>query len=224
MAAFAAALGLLVLLAWASGSASPRVPAPVLDAYEVGYLAGGAQRAAEVVIGELTTSSALRVDSAGGISQASTAELAAWLACAHGIAAQAVPDGLSAQKVRKRLAEDPGIAAIGGRLRAERLLLARSWVIAARVTAWALWLALMVAGALRMAEGIARDLDGGLPGWRVGRSADRALPGGWPACGRLPGPARSHLSVVSLTALRPGASCDPLCPHRPSHPPTFGKN
>lgn len=154
MAAFAAAPWLLVLIARAFGTASARVPAPVLDAYQVGYLAGGAQRAAEVVIGELTTSGALRVDSVGQISQASPGELAIWLACAHGIAAQAVPDGLSAQKVQQRLAKDPGIAAIGVRLRAERLLIARSWVIAARVTAWALWLALMVAGALRMAEGV----------------------------------------------------------------------
>ena len=153
MAAFAVVPRLLALFGRAVGTASPQVPAPVLDAYEVGYLAGGAQRAAEVVIGELTTSGALRVDSAGRISQASSAELAAWLACAHGIAAQAVPDGLSAQKVQQRLAKDPGIVAIGVRLRAERLLIARSWVIAARVTAWALWLALMLAGALRLAEG-----------------------------------------------------------------------
>jgi uncharacterized protein (TIGR04222 family) len=154
MAAFVGAPWLLVLLARTFGTASPRVPAPVLDAYEVGYLAGGAQRAAEVVIGELTASGARRVDSAGQISQVGPPELAGWSApCAHGIAADAVPDGLSTQKVRERLAEDQGIVAIGGRLRAERLLIADSWVIAARVTALALWLALMVAGALRMAEG-----------------------------------------------------------------------
>ena len=154
MATFVAAPWLLVLLARAFGTASPQAPAPVLDAYEVGYLAGGAQRAAEVVIGELTASGALRVDSSGQIGQADPAQLAAWsAACAHGIAAHAVPDGLSTQKVMKRLAKDPGIVAIGVRLRAERLLIARSWVIAAQVTAWALWLALMVAGALRFAEG-----------------------------------------------------------------------
>jgi uncharacterized protein (TIGR04222 family) len=155
MAAFVAAPWLLVLLARTVGIASPRVPAPVLDAYEVGYLAGGAQRAAEVVIGELTASGAVRVDSAGQISQAGPAALAAWsAACAHGIAAYAVPDGLSTQKVQERLAKDPGIVAMGVRLRAERLLIARSWVVAAGVTALALWLALMVAGALRMAEGV----------------------------------------------------------------------
>jgi uncharacterized protein (TIGR04222 family) len=154
MAAFVAAPWLFVLLARTFGTASPRVPAPVLDAYEVGYLAGGAQRAAEVVIGELTASGALRVNSAGQISQADPAQLAAWSAmCAHGIAAQAIPDGLSTQKARRRLAKDPGIVAIGVRLRADRLLIARSWVMAARVTALALLLALMVAGALRMAEG-----------------------------------------------------------------------
>ena len=154
LAAFVAAPWLLALLARTFGTASPGVPAPVLDAYEVGYLAGGAQRAAEVVIGELTASGALRVDSAGQISQADPAELAAWSAtCAHGIAAQAIPDGLSTQKVRQPLAKDPGMVAIGVRLRAERLLIARSWIIAARVTALALWLVLMVAGALRLAEG-----------------------------------------------------------------------
>ena len=78
----------------------------------------------------------------------------AWAAipCAH-VADHAIPDGLSTQKAQRQLAKDPGIAAIGVRLRAERLLIARSWVIAARVTVLALWLALMVAGALRMAEG-----------------------------------------------------------------------
>src|SRR5215467_1174269 len=154
IAAFFTAPWLLVLFARTFSTASSQVPAPELDAYEVGYLAGGAQRAAEVVIGELTASGALRVDSAGRISQAGPADLAAWSAtCPHGIAAQAIPDGLSAQKVRQRLAKDPGIVAIGSRLRAERLLIARSWLIAARVTALALWLALMVSGALRLAEG-----------------------------------------------------------------------
>ena len=154
MAAFVAAPWLLALLARTFGSASPRVPAPVLDAYEVGYLAGGAERAAEVVIGELTASGALRVDSAGQISQADPAGLAPWsAACAHGIAAHAIPDGLSTQKVRQRLAKDPGIAAVGAQLRAERLFIDHSWVIAARVAAVTLWLVLMVTGALRMAEG-----------------------------------------------------------------------
>src|SRR6516164_9430806 len=79
LAAFAAAPWLLVQLGRTFGIVSPRaVPAPVLDAYEVGYLAGGAQRAAEVVIGELTASGALGVDSAGQISQAEPARLAEW--------------------------------------------------------------------------------------------------------------------------------------------------
>jgi uncharacterized protein (TIGR04222 family) len=154
MAACSAAPVLLVLLARVLATAPSRAPAVVLDAYEVGYLAGGAQRAAEVVIGELSTSGALRVDSAGQISQADPAELAAWsAACPHGIAAGGIPDGLRAAKVRGRLAKEPGIVAIGARLRADRLLIPRSWIIAARVTALALWLALLVAGALRLAEG-----------------------------------------------------------------------
>ncbi len=154
LAAVVAAPWLLSLLARTLGTASPRVAVPVLDAYEVGYLAGGAQRAAEVVIGELTASGALRVDSSGQISQADPAGLAAWsAACAHGIAAQAIPDGLSTHKVRQQLSRDPGIAAIGARLRTGRLLITRSWVIAMRVIALASWLALIVAGALRLAEG-----------------------------------------------------------------------
>ena len=154
MAAFFAAPWAIALFAGAVSTSSPRVPGLVLDAYEVGYLAGGAQRAAEVVIGELTTSGVLRVDSAGRISRADRARLAKWSAtCPHGISSQDIPDGLSAKKVRRRLAKDPGIVAIGARLRADGLLIARSWVIAGRVTAGALWLALMVAGALRLAEG-----------------------------------------------------------------------
>jgi uncharacterized protein (TIGR04222 family) len=154
MAAFFAAPWAIALFAGAVSTSSPRVPGLVLDAYEVGDLAGGAQRAAEVVIGELTTSGVLRVDSAGRISRADRARLAKWSAtCPHGISSQDIPDGLSAKKVRRRLAKDPGIVAIGARLRADGLLIARSWVIAGRVTAGALWLALMVAGALRLAEG-----------------------------------------------------------------------
>ena len=154
MAAFFAAPWAIALFAGAVSTSSPRVPGLVLDAYEVGYLAGGAQRAAEVVIGELTTAGGLRVDSAGRISRADRARLAKWSAtCPHGISSQDIPDGLSAKKVRRRLAKDPGIVAIGARLRADGLLIARSWVIAGRVTAGALWLALMVAGALRLAEG-----------------------------------------------------------------------
>jgi hypothetical protein len=57
--------------------------------YQVGYLAGGARRAAEVVIGELTASVALRVDSSGQVSQAAPAELTAWSAtCARGLHAE----------------------------------------------------------------------------------------------------------------------------------------
>jgi uncharacterized protein (TIGR04222 family) len=154
MAAFFAAPWAIALFARAVSTSFPRVPGLVLDAYEVGYLAGGAQRAAEVVIGELATSGVLRVDSAGRISRADRARLAEWSAtCPHGISSQDIPDGLRAKRVRRRLAKDPGIMAIGARLRADGLLIARSWVIAGRVTAGALWLALMVAGALRLAEG-----------------------------------------------------------------------
>ena len=46
MAAFIVAPVLLVLLARAFGTASAHAPDPVLDVYEVGYLAGGAERAA----------------------------------------------------------------------------------------------------------------------------------------------------------------------------------
>src|SRR3974377_1069752 len=87
MAAFFAAPWLLALFARTSGTAC-------------------AQRAAEVVIGELTASGALRVDSAGQISEAGPADLAAWSAtCPHWVAAQAIPDSISARKVRRRLAK-----------------------------------------------------------------------------------------------------------------------
>jgi uncharacterized protein (TIGR04222 family) len=154
MAAFFAAPVLVALLARTHRAASSQVPVPGLDPYEAGYLAGGAKRAAEVVIGELASSAALRADSTGRISRADPARLAKWSArCRHGIAAGDLPDGLRAQKVRQRLAKDPGVVAIGMRLRSGRLLIARSWGIAAQVTISALWLALIIAGDLRLAEG-----------------------------------------------------------------------
>ena len=65
---------------------SGRQPSRALDPYELAYLSGGADRAADVAIAEFTHSGALRVDSTGRLSRADLAAGAATLAAArHGI-------------------------------------------------------------------------------------------------------------------------------------------
>jgi uncharacterized protein (TIGR04222 family) len=136
------------------------------------------------------------VDSAGRISQADPARLARWSAsCAHGIAAGDIPDGLRAQKVRRRLAKDPGVVAIGVRLRSDRLLIAHSWAIAAQVTTSALWLALIIAGELRLAEGT----DNHLPTDYLGILFALTILLGFFSLGRL--------KRLSLVPTRAGAEC-----------------
>jgi uncharacterized protein (TIGR04222 family) len=141
-----------------------------LDAYEVGYLAGGPDRAADVVITELVTSGALRVDSSGRVT---TADLAALNTrsglLASGIAAAGSSGPLSSMlgslpelrlalapkvyKLRKRLARTQASAAIGTRLRAEQLFISKARVNLIRGVSLALWATLFVAGFLRLNEG-----------------------------------------------------------------------
>jgi uncharacterized protein (TIGR04222 family) len=131
-----------------------RGPGRDLDMYEAGYLAGGAQRAAEVVIAELVHAGALRVDSSGRVSQADRSVLRARSAhLSDGDTGLWFSDGIRVYLLRRTLSRAPGIAAIGPRLRAEGLLIARSRLAALRVTWLALWAALFTAGALRLAEG-----------------------------------------------------------------------
>jgi uncharacterized protein (TIGR04222 family) len=127
-----------------------------LDAYEVGYLAGGPERVAEVVIAELTDSGALRVDSSGRLSTADRAALAASPALAqHGIMAAGIPDGLKTSDLRRQLKADPGVRAIGDTLRAAALAVPGPRIRALRLVTVVLLAALLVTGILRLHEGTA---------------------------------------------------------------------
>ncbi len=154
------------LLGWVPGTPLTRH----LDAYEVGYLAGGPDRAADVVITELVTSGALRVDSSGRVTTADLAALntrSGLLVSGVAAADRSGPLGSllgdlpelrhalapKVYKLRKRLVRTPAIAAIGARLRAEQLLVSKTRVNLIRGVSLALWAALFVAGVLRLNEG-----------------------------------------------------------------------
>lgn len=116
-----------------------------LSACEAGHLAGGPKRAAEVVIAELVSRGALRVDSTGRVRVADESALGEW----SGVR----PDGARVSMLQQQIARMPDMAAIGQRLRAEGLLLSRARASAVWLTSLALWAALVAAGALRLAEG-----------------------------------------------------------------------
>jgi uncharacterized protein (TIGR04222 family) len=116
-----------------------------LSACEAGHLAGGPKRAAEVVIAELVSRGALRVDSTGRVRVADKSALGEW----SGVR----PDGARVSMLQQQIARMPDMAAIGQRLRAEGLLLSRARARAVWLTSLALWAALVAAGGLRLAEG-----------------------------------------------------------------------
>jgi uncharacterized protein (TIGR04222 family) len=126
-----------------------------LDPYEVAYLAGGSARAADVAIAELTHSGALRVDSRGRLSMADPAAAAASLASTrYGIVPARLPDGLRTVTTRLYLRKSPGIAAIGGRLRAAGLMMSGRRAATPPLVMVILAAALLVTGALRIHEGV----------------------------------------------------------------------
>jgi len=125
-----------------------------LDAYEVGYLADGPDRAADVIITELVSSGALRIDSSGHVTTADPGALSA----RSGSGLGELPElrlGLATQvyQVRNRLAKGEAVKAIGTRLRADRLLFSKARMSVIRVVSVALWLTLFVVGIARINEG-----------------------------------------------------------------------
>jgi uncharacterized protein (TIGR04222 family) len=148
-----------------------------LDPYEVGYLAGGPTRAAQVVIADFVASGAVRVDSSGrvyGADQAAFERQSAFLAegadpgqlggmrdrILAGVTGVAplfaelwMPAGLSVHQFQGKIAGLPGMAAIKARLRAEGLLVSSARAAMVRMMSLMLWAALFVTGGLRLAEG-----------------------------------------------------------------------
>lgn len=139
-----------------------RAVARELTPYEVGYLAGGPDRVAEVIIAEQVESGALRVNSAGLVSKSKRQsktrrkskvgeptetkprpEPQGW------IALPTVPYGTTAGDLRSRLSSDPAGAEIGRGLRADKMFVSSTWMSAQRRVAFALPLALLITGILR---------------------------------------------------------------------------
>jgi uncharacterized protein (TIGR04222 family) len=88
-----------------------------LDPYEVGYLVGGAHRAAEVVIAELAGSGALRVDSSGRLSEGDrAARTGAYAGALDRMTPTGMPDGRKTRHIRNKLGSDPEIVMMGRRL------------------------------------------------------------------------------------------------------------
>jgi uncharacterized protein (TIGR04222 family) len=171
-----AAAVLRFLVRWVPGPRTDRQ----LDAPAAGYLAGGPMRAAQVVIAGLLDAGALRVDSAGRVTvadQLAFAQQSGFLT--GGLPAQDfagwrgaimtrlgpggmpatpfpelwMPSGTSVYQLQQKISRMPGIAAIGTRLRADRLIVSRSRARVIAVTVLLLWAALFVTGGLRLAEG-----------------------------------------------------------------------
>ena len=132
-----------------------------LDPYEVGYLAGGPARAAQVIIADLVSSGAVRVDSSGRVSVADRAAFgrqSAFLSEGATGAATPFPElwmpaGVSVHQFQSKIAQLPAIAAIRARLQAEGLLVSPARAAMVRIVSLALWAALFVTGGLRLAEG-----------------------------------------------------------------------
>src|SRR5579862_9521157 len=101
-----------------------RQPSRAIDPYELAYLSGGAERAADVAIAEFTQSGALRVDSMGQVHKAGPVVGTASLASAkYGIELGVVADRQTTAGARRALAGSRGIAAIRSGLRADGLIM-----------------------------------------------------------------------------------------------------
>ncbi len=135
-------------------SAPSAGPDRQLDPYEVGYLAGGPTRAAQVVIADFVDSGAVRVDSSGqvyGVDRAALDQQSAFLATPF--PELWMPAGVSVHQLQGTIAGLPAIADIKARLRAEGLLVSSARAAMVRIVSLALWAALFVTGGLRLAEG-----------------------------------------------------------------------
>jgi uncharacterized protein (TIGR04222 family) len=132
-----------------------------LHPYEVGYLAGGPTRTAQVVIAGFTASGAVRVDSSGRVTVADRAALGRRSAfLSEGVADAPtlfpelwLPAGVSVPQFQGKIAQLSAIAAIQGRLQADGFLVSRTRSAMVRNVSLTLWAALFVTGGLRLAEG-----------------------------------------------------------------------
>ena len=124
-----------------------------LDAYQAGYLAGGARRAAQVIVAEWTESGALRVNSEGRISVTDRVLAGTSPAVArYGVRLDGVPDGARTDSVLKAMARDAGVASIGRGLRKTGLAVTETRVRVLRLVTVALVVILLGTGIARFIE------------------------------------------------------------------------
>jgi len=126
---------------------------PELDAYQAGYLAGGAKRVAEVIVAEWTESGALRVNSEGLVSVTDRRLAGTSPAVArYGLRVDGVPDGARTESVLKFVARDAGVSSIGRGLRPMGLTVGQARVLVLRLVTVALVVILLGTGIARFVE------------------------------------------------------------------------
>ena len=156
---YAAGIGLTIVIPLIFRQVIRRVPdceiVRQLDPYEVGYLAGGRRRVAQMIVAEQVDSGALRVDSAGKLSEADRlARTGPHAGSLDRITPAGMPDGLRTSAVCEKLRPDPAIAEIGRGLRADKFIISEERMTALRLVTAALMAALLITGILRMIEGV----------------------------------------------------------------------
>ena len=158
LSVYAAGIGLTVVIPLIFRQVIRRVPdhemVRQLDPYEVGYLAGGPRRVAEMIVAGQVDSGALRVDSAGKLSEADRfARTGPYADSLDRITPAGMPDGLRTSAIREKLKSDPAIAGIGRGLRADEFIISSGRTAALRLVTAVPMMALLITGILRMIEG-----------------------------------------------------------------------
>ena len=155
---YAAGIGLTIAIPLIFRQVIRRVPEREmlrqLDPYEVGYLVGGPRRVAEMIVAGQVDSGALRVDSAGKLSEADrSARTGPYADSLDRITPAGMPDGLRTSAIREKLRSDPVIAGIGRSLRADEFIVSTGRTTALRLVTAVSMVALLITGILRMIEG-----------------------------------------------------------------------
>jgi uncharacterized protein (TIGR04222 family) len=164
---YAAGIGLTTVIPLIFRQVIRRVPdceiVRQLDPYEVGYLAGGRRRVAQMIVAEQVDSGALRVDSAGKLSEADRfARTGPYAGSLDRIEPAGMPDGLRASAICGKIESDPAIAEICRGLRADKFIISSERMTALRLVTAVLMLALLITGILRLIEGASNHRPVGL--------------------------------------------------------------
>jgi uncharacterized protein (TIGR04222 family) len=155
---YAAGIGLTVAIPLIFRQVIRRVPGREmtrqLDPYEVGYLVGGPRRVAEMIVAGQVDSGALRVDSAGKLSETDrSARTGPYADSLDRITPAGMPDGLRTSAIREKLKSDPAIAGICRGLRADEFIVSSGRITVLRLVTAVPMVALLITGILRMIEG-----------------------------------------------------------------------